>query len=149
MVAGCSCVLAAFLSRLFLGLGHPCHPRQGKEKAGMSPLPPSCFPSFPVLWHTGWPACRLLLAISSTCALLSTGYMLQDLELLGKGSWAISASGSNLVLSPCIYVNIFGLGSYCCRHFVSLFRRKRLNLDNSPLPSVFVHNWILLVQCKL
>lgn len=75
--------------------------------------------------------------------------MLQDLELLGKGSWAISASRSNLVLSPCMYVDIFGLGSYCHGYFVNLFTCKRLNWDNAPLPSVFVHNWVLLVQCKL
>lgn len=43
-----------------------------------------------------------------------------------------------------MYVNIFGLGSYCRGHFVNLFRCKRLKWDNLPLPSVFIHNWVLL-----
>lgn len=149
MVAGCSCVLAAFLSHLFLGLGHPYHPRKGGKKRQACPPASLMFPQLScALAHRL--ACLLAaLAVSSMCALLSTGYMLQDLELLGKGSWAISASRSNRVLLPCMYVNIFHIGSYCHGHFANLFRCKRLNWDNSLLPSVFVHNWVLLVQCKL
>lgn len=96
-------------------------------------LPAGCYLLHPVrvLWWQEYACCIL------------------DLELLGKGSWAISASRSNLVLSPCMYVDIFGLGSYCHGYFVNLFTCKRLNWDNAPLPSVFVHNWVLLVQCKL
>lgn len=150
MVAGCSCVLAAFLSHLFLRLGHPYHPRWGKKRQACLPCLPHVSPAFlSSASQAGLSAgCYLLYPVRVLCCR-------QDICCRTGNCWR---RGLGLFQHPgltlyyhhiCTYVNLFGKGSCCHGHFANLFRCNRLNWDNSPLPSVFVHNWVLLVQCKL